>query len=110
MAIHDNGGELEDVATNRIGYLNGCRGVRELAGIAGIAEMIEKGFAEHVGKYGKRSSSGAMRQQANGQNLRADYQRTARAQRRGETMSDAPAKKLRPTSLVVLMAALCSKY
>lgn len=39
--------ELQDVATDWIANLHGCRGIGQFSGIARIPKVIENGFAEH---------------------------------------------------------------
>ena len=52
--------QLENIAADRIADLDGNGGIGKLAGIARIAEMVEKRFAEHQRKYGKGDWRGAM--------------------------------------------------
>src|SRR5438552_11946560 len=46
-AVFHARGEFQDVAADGIRDFDGRGGVRKLAGIARLAEMIENGFAEH---------------------------------------------------------------
>jgi len=43
--------EPEDVTANRIRNFDRCSGIRELAGVSRVAEVIENGFGEHFSSY-----------------------------------------------------------
>lgn len=54
--IHNARRYLEDVAADGIAYFDGNACARELPGVARVAEVVENGFAEHLGSIPKAAA------------------------------------------------------
>jgi hypothetical protein len=48
MTVNDPRGQFKDVTADGIADLNRRGGAGQISGIAGITEVIEDGFAEHL--------------------------------------------------------------
>src|SRR5208282_3127274 len=50
--VFDDGGQLEDVAADRIADSDFCVSRRQFTGVARVLEMVEESFREHRENYG----------------------------------------------------------
>ena len=77
-AVNNARRKLEDVATDRIAYLHRCSGAGQFSGIARIAKVIEKRFAEHFREYRKNGAGTATHRKS--RKLNAETQSSQRAE------------------------------